>query len=177
MKPQRRQSKTASETRIAWFVAVPVAAVAALLAIVYAGPMILNQDAPEVVQLATTPITHASVHERATEYVSYNNSLTLTADQKRVMDEALSEIPAPCCSEFSIATCCCPCNLAKSVWGLTKFLITHEHAGVLEITAAVKDWMRLMNPGGFTGDACTKGHCNRPFDKNGCGGMNENDIL
>lgn len=113
---------------------------------------------------------------QAAEFISYDRSIALTAEQKKVMDEALSSIPAPCCAQYSIATCCCPCNLAKSTWGLSKFLIANQHASVTQVRAAASDWLQFSNPGGYTGDACFTKGCNRSFEKNGCGGMDEGHI-
>ncbi len=110
-------------------------------------------------------------------FISYNRSITLTAAQQKIMREALSSIPAPCCAKYSMATCCCPCNLAKSAWGLSKYLIAQRHYTAPELKKTVLQWLRVSNPGGFTGDACFKGGCNRPLAKNGCGGMNEQELI
>jgi hypothetical protein len=110
---------------------------------------------------------------RAATFISYNESINLTPAQQKIMDEALSAIPAPCCAKFSIATCCCPCNLAKSSWGLSKYLIAEKQYSAPMVKKTILDWLHSSNPGGFTGDACFTGGCNRPFAKNGCGGMKE----
>jgi hypothetical protein len=111
--------------------------------------------------------------ERAATFISYNESINLTPAQQKIMDEALSAIPAPCCAKFSIATCCCPCNLAKSSWGLSKYLIAEKQYSAPMVKKTILDWLHSSNPSGFTGDACFTGGCNRPFAKNGCGGMKE----
>ncbi len=110
------------------------------------------------------------------KFIGYNRSIQLTPDQERIKAAALSSIPAPCCSEFPLATCCCPCNLAKSVWGLTKHLITDRGYGVDQVQVAAVRWVNAVNPNGFSGTVCKTGGCGRPFSQNGCGGMNENDI-
>lgn len=110
---------------------------------------------------------------RAATFISYNESINLTPAQQKIMDEALSAIPAPCCAKFSIATCCCPCNLAKSAWGLSKYLIAEKQYSAPMVKKTILDWLHSSNPGGFTGDVCFTGGCNRPFAKNGCGGMKE----
>src|SRR5215471_20026234 len=66
---------------------------------------------------------------QAAEFIGYNRSITLTVAQQKARDKALSAMAAPCCKKFSMATCCCPCNLAKSVWGLSNRMIVRENAG------------------------------------------------
>lgn len=114
----------------------------------------------------------SDARSQAAEFIAYESSLALTPEQSTIMNEALSSIPAPCCKEYSIATCCCPCNLAKSAWGLSKVLITRDHATAPQVSAAVREWLQFTNPRGYTGDACFTDGCDRAFDKNGCGGMN-----
>lgn len=112
------------------------------------------------------------------EFIGYNRSIVLTAEQQKVRDRALSAIPAACCSKFSAATCCCPCNLAKSVWGLSNVMIVRERASVAEVQAAARQWLKFVNGRGFTGDVCdTAGGCGRNFSNNGCGGMDERNLL
>ncbi len=122
-------------------------------------------------------VRFTDAHRQAAQFISYQKSIVLTAQQQAVMDKALSGIRAPCCSAFSIATCCCPCNLAKAVWGLSKFLIAEHHADASQVGDAVTEWLRFTNPNGYTGDACFTGGCKRPFDKNGCGGMDEQHVV
>ncbi len=101
----------------------------------------------------------------------------LPPEIQKVRDEVLSKIPAPCCAKFSAATCCCPCNLAKSIWGLSNTMLVEHKASSKELRAAVFYWIRINNPGGRTGDACFTGGCGRPFAKNGCGGMDDRQIV
>lgn len=114
---------------------------------------------------------------QAAKYIGYYRSITLTPEQEKIKETALSSIPAPCCSNFSIATCCCPCNLAKSVWGLSHFLIAKRNYNSEQVGKAVVEWMQSANPSGYTGNACFTGGCNRPFKQNGCGGMDEKKIF
>ncbi|HEY7728815.1 MAG TPA: hypothetical protein VID50_10220 [Candidatus Eisenbacteria bacterium] len=111
---------------------------------------------------------------QAAEFIGYSSSIRLTQAQQKQRDRALEKIPAPCCSKFSSRTCCCPCNLAKSVWGLSNFVIARQGGGDAELERAVRAWIRFVNPGGFSGTTCdTAGGCGRRFSQNGCGGMNE----
>jgi hypothetical protein len=115
---------------------------------------------------------------QAAEFIGYNRSITLTAEQKKVRDKALAAMPAACCDKFSQATCCCPCNLAKSVWGLSNYLIARQNATAPEIQTAVKGWLKFVNARAFTGDVCdTPGGCGQTFSQGGCGGMDERDLL
>ena len=125
---------------------------------------------------ARRAVTFTDARRQAAEFISYDRSISLTPVQKEIMDQALSSIPAPCCDQFSIATCCCPCNLAKSTWGLSKFLIAKQQATATQVRAAAAEWLQFTNPGGYTGDACFTKGCNRPFEANGCGGMDDRHI-
>lgn len=112
------------------------------------------------------------------EFIGYSRSITLTPGEQRVRDEALQAMEAPCCEKFSLATCCCPCNLAKSAWGLTNYLIARKGASAAEVRDAVGGWLAFVNPNGFSGDVCdTAGGCARRFAHNGCGGMDERNLL
>ncbi len=146
-----------------------VLVVAALVALQHAG----------TARAATNAVTTAGgiqLHDAATQtkqFMRWDDEIRLTPAQEKIRVEALSTIPAPCCSDNPMTTCCCPCNLAKSVWGLSKHLITEKGTGAAEVHQAALDWIAFINPGGFTGDACYTGGCGRPARANGCGGMNE----
>jgi hypothetical protein len=115
---------------------------------------------------------------QAAEYIGYNRSITLSPEQRKTREKALSAMAAPCCKKFSMATCCCPCNLAKSVWGLTNSMIVRESASPAQIQTAVRGWLKFVNAQGFTGDLCdTAGGCAREFSRNGCGGMDERNLM
>ena len=110
-------------------------------------------------------------------FVAFERDIQLTPEQEQVRVAALTPLPAPCCKNFSAATCCCRCNMAKATWGLAKQLIVHEEASAERVRSTVAAWHRAINPGGFTGDACFTGGCNRAFAKNGCGGMVEGELV
>ena len=116
-------------------------------------------------------VTFEDVPTQTRQFIAWNESIQLTPAQEAIRVEALSAIPAPCCSDNSAATCCCPCNMAKSVWGLSKHLITEKGAGVAEVRQAAQDWFAFINPEGFSGDVCYIGGCGKAFHENGCGGM------
>jgi hypothetical protein len=115
---------------------------------------------------------------QAAEFIGYARSISLTPAPQRVREKALRAMAAPCCKEFPLATCCCPCNLAKSAWGLANFLIVRNGASAGEVKNAIGGWLAFVNPNGFSGDACdTAGGCARRFAHNGCGGMDERNLL
>lgn len=122
------------------------------------------------------PPAGEEVRERAREYIHHYQTISLTGAQKAVRDEALSALPAPCCSQFTMATCCCECNLAKSVWGMANQLIVEEGAGVEAVRAAAEEWIETMNPDGFSGKSCFNGGCQRSFEHDGCGGMDASRV-
>lgn len=147
---------------------------AAILAV--AALLVFQVTASAKVETVTTAagIELHDVAAQTKEFIGYDDSIELTPEQEAVRVEALSALPAPCCSDNSAATCCCPCNMAKSTWGLAKYLITEKGATVEQVRQAAQDWHRFINPDGFSGDVCYTGGCNRAFKDNGCGGMNPN---
>lgn len=126
---------------------------------------------------AASPVEFTDVAKQTRQFIDYYHSIKLTPEQELVKAQALSAIPAPCCSDKSVHTCCCPCNMAKSWWGFSHHLIANEGFGAEEVQAAVEEWIEFINPDGFTGDACYTGGCLRPFHRNGCGGMNEGHVV
>lgn len=124
------------------------------------------------------PVRFHDVRTQTAELIDYSRSTALTPEQQSLKNRVLGTISAPCCEKFSVATCCCPCNLAKSVWGLSNFLIAKRHASAGELEEAVQRWFWFTNAKGYSGDACdTAGGCARPFSTNGCGGMDERNLL
>jgi hypothetical protein len=117
------------------------------------------------------------VKAQTAEFINYNNSIKLTPEQEKLKTDVLSKIPAPCCTEYSIATCCCPCNLAKSVWGLSKYAIVNLKYDAKKLNDAVVDWIKFTHTSGFAGDSCQKGRCGAPFAQDGCGGMKEDAVV
>lgn len=126
----------------------------------------------------SSPIRFFDAPSQAAEFIGYSRSITLTPAQKEIRDKALSAMPAACCDKFSQATCCCPCNLAKTVWGLSNYLIARKNASAPQVQAATRDWLKFVNPKGFTGNICdSAGGCGKTFSNDGCGGMDERNLL
>lgn len=116
------------------------------------------------------------VREQTRQFMQYNKTIELTPEQEAIKRQALEALPAPCCGDRTAHTCCCPCNMAQSWWGLAKHLIAERGYGVEEVRETVSEWFRFINPDGFSGNACYSGGCARPFHENGCGGMNEKQV-
>ncbi len=123
------------------------------------------------------PPSFAEVKARTPEFIAWSKSILLTPAQEKIKQEALGAIPAPCCKEYSVATCCCPCNLAKTVWGLANHAIARLGYDVVQTRALAVRWIRATNPAGYSGNACNRGGCSRPFSANGCGGMREDAVV
>jgi hypothetical protein len=174
---QRRQGNKVTDRRYLRRVRTALGLIALGLAFYGAQLLYGKASAPEPAPLPKNgAVRFTDARRQAAEFIAYDHSIELTHDQKKLMDEALSTIPAPCCAEYSIATCCCPCNLAKSSWGLSKFLIAKQHANAAQVSAAASEWLQFTNPHGYTGDACFTKGCNRPFASNGCGGMDDRHV-
>src|SRR5215813_1226418 len=123
------------------------------------------------------PMRLVDAASQSAEFIGYNRSIVLSPEQKQIRDKALAAMPAACCAKFSQATCCCPCNLAKTVWGLSNYMIANRNASAAEVQAAAKDWLKFVNPKGYTGDICdSPGGCGKTFSNNGCGGMDERNL-
>lgn len=142
-----------------------------------AGVLILVATIARIGGASAGTIRFTDVEKQTREFMAYERSIVLTPEQERVKEEALSAIPAPCCSDRTAATCCCQCNMAKSWWGLAKHLIANEGKGVDEVRAGVEEWLRFINPDGFSGNACYTGGCGRAFRHNGCGGMDSSRVV
>lgn len=113
------------------------------------------------------------VPAQAIQFIRWEKSIPLTAEQKELRTQVLSKIAAPCCKEAPLSTCCCPCNLVKSVWGLSNYLIVEKRASAETLDRTVREWIQAVNPKGFSGNGCSTGACDRPFSEGGCGGMDD----
>ncbi len=163
----RDRQATGGRRRAVWLGAAAVAlgVLAALVWMLQAG------------NLAASPIEFTDVREQTRQFMAYYDSIQLTPEQEAVKKEALSAVPAPCCSDNTAYTCCCPCNMAKTWWGLAHHLIADRGLGAKEVQAAVEAWIEFINPEGFSGNSCYTGGCVKPFKGNGCGGMDPNRVV
>jgi hypothetical protein len=114
---------------------------------------------------------------QAEEFIGYYHSITLTPEQEAIKKAALEPMPAACCRDSSAYTCCCPCNLSKTIWGLSNLAISKYGANAKDVQQVVQSWLGYVNPtSGFTGDSCYKGGCNNPAHRGGCAGMEESKL-
>jgi hypothetical protein len=116
------------------------------------------------------------VKKQTEEFIGYYHSIQLTPEQENIKTEALKPMPASCCKNFSQATCCCICNLSKSVWGLSKHLIANKKYTAVQVREAAQKWIDFTHPNGYAGDSCPSRRCGLPFHKDGCGGMGDHVV-
>ncbi len=126
---------------------------------------------------AAQAVTFEDAKRQAQEFMEYHDSITLSAEQEAVKKEALTALPAPCCSDNTAYTCCCPCNMARTIWGLSHYLLAEHGYGAEQLREKVAEWIQFINPAGFSGNVCYTGGCGRPFSQNGCGGMNKAQLV
>jgi hypothetical protein len=110
------------------------------------------------------------------EFMGYYHTIELTPEQEAIKKQALSAMPAACCSDSTAYTCCCPCNLSKTVWGLSNYAIAQHGVDARQLSETVHTWMAFVNASGYTGNACHTGGCNGELSGGGCGGMQEDKL-
>lgn len=110
------------------------------------------------------------------EFMGYYHTIELTPAQEAIKKEVLGAMPAACCSDSTAYTCCCPCNLSKTIWGLSNYVIARHGADAKQLRGVVDTWMAFVNPNGYTGNACHRGGCNGGLSGGGCGGMQEDKL-
>ena len=116
------------------------------------------------------------VRSQTAEFMRYHETIRLDAAQQQIFEDALTALPAPCCSDNTALTCCCPCNAARTWWGLSKHLIAERGYSTDQVTAKVAEWFAFTNPGGSSGDACYTRGCGKAFKDDGCGGMSPDHV-
>lgn len=122
-------------------------------------------------------LVFSDVATQSREFMGYYNTIELTTEQEAIKAEVLEAMPAACCSGSSAYTCCCPCNLSKTLWGLSNYVIATKGANATQLKEVVDAWIGFTNPDGYSGNACYSGGCGRAFDHNGCGGMSESELV
>ncbi len=118
----------------------------------------------------TDNIYFIELKNKTETFISYYYSIKIDEKEDAILRKALGNIPAPCCADYPAYTCCCECNLKRTIHGLSKYLLK-QNLSADDITTIVLSWIEFVNPAGFTGDSCYIGNCEKPFYKNGCGGM------
>lgn len=123
------------------------------------------------------PLDFSDPQARTTQFMRFYEEIRLTPEQEAIKREALEAIPAACCSDNTAYTCCCPCNLSRTVWGLTAYLITEHGADAETVRTEVERWYDAVNENEFPGDSCYTGGCGKPFAEGGCGGMRRGSVV
>lgn len=114
---------------------------------------------------------------QAEEFIGYYHSITLTPEQEAIKKAALQPMPAACCRDSSAYTCCCPCNLSKTIWGLSNLAISEYSANAKDVRQIAQSWLAYVNPStAFSGDSCYTGGCGNPAHRGGCAGMTESKL-
>lgn len=143
------------------------------------------------VEGAQTPYGIPLSLDNTPRFIDYYNTAALTPEQENTMRDALLPLRAPCCDDNSMATCCCPCNLAKAVWGLSGYLATEKNYDAEQVREAALQWLRFIHSDYYViqemrnrridprshglshENPCYVGECELPFRDGGCGGMGE----
>ena len=122
-------------------------------------------------------IVFKDVEVQTRRFMEWERTIRLNSEQETIKKAALSAIPAPCCSDNSAYTCCCPCNMSRSIWGLANYMISKQRADAKVVRAKAEEWIAYINPNGYGGKACYIGRCRRPFREDGCGGMKPSHLV
>ncbi len=163
-----------------------------VILVLLSGRMAIAQVAEDIIPKAGQETSYGiPLSLKNTEkFKLYYESMDLTLQQEKIKDSALSPIPATCCPNKPMSTCCCACSLAKSVWGLSKYLIKEKGYDSKQVRAEALRWLHfirenyyikaeLKNRGiglaavGLTPErpSCYTGRCSLSFEEDGCGGM------
>jgi hypothetical protein len=127
--------------------------------------------------LGANEIVFHDVKLQSRQFIGWYETIKLTAEQEAVKKAALEQLPAPCCSNNSAYTCCCKCNISRTVWGLSQYMIARNNAGADQVRTKVKEWIAFISPQGHSGQSCYTGGCARSFSNDGCGGMRADDLV
>jgi len=127
--------------------------------------------------LGAREIVFEDAEAQSRQFMEWYRTVKLTPEQEAVKRAALEALPAPCCSDNNAYTCCCECNVSRTIWGLSHYMIANQDAEAPQVREKVREWIAFVNPAGFAGQACYNGGCARPFSQDGCGGMNANQLI
>ncbi len=111
------------------------------------------------------------------QFMEWERMIRLTPEQEAVKKDALTRMPAPCCDDNSAYTCCCPCNVSRTIWGLSNYLIAKQGADANIVEKRVNEWITFVNPNGYSGKTCYTRGCSRAFKRDGCGGMRRDNVV
>lgn len=128
-------------------------------------------------RVSAADLEFRDIESQSRQFMRWYEQIRLTPAQEKVKRAALEPIPAPCCNDNSAYTCCCPCNISRTIWGLSQFMIARQNATASQVGAKVREWIKFIGPNGFSGSACYTGGCPRPFHSDGCGGMKPDRLV
>ncbi len=128
-------------------------------------------------ELQTPDSVEAALALPMEQLIAFDAHILLSQEEEDIRRAALTAIPAPCCKDNTAYTCCCPCNLARAWWGLSKLLITEHGQNAAEVQANVERWIADLRPEGFPGNSCYTGMCTTAAKDGGCSGMSPNHIV
>jgi len=138
---------------------------------------VATQAAPAPLSVLGGKIVFRDAKAQAEELIGYYHSIELTPQQEAIKKAALGPMPAACCRDSSAYTCCCPCNLSKTIWGLSNLAISKYGANANDVQQIAQSWLAYVNPtSGYSGDSCYKGGCSTPAHRGGCAGMEESKL-
>ena len=144
-----------------------------LLLLAAAGPLALVRES----RVRAADIEFRDVEAQSRQFMQWYAEIRLSKAQEAVKKAALDPIPAPCCSDNSAYTCCCACNISRTIWGLSQYMIARQNATAEQVRSKIQEWIAFINPKRFSGSACYSGGCPRPFSEDGCGGMNASNLV
>ncbi len=122
-------------------------------------------------------IVFDDVEAQTRQFMDWERRIRLTPEQEAVKKDALTRMPAPCCDDNSAYTCCCSCNVSRTIWGLSNYLIAKQGADVNIVEKRVNEWITFVNPNGYSGKTCYTRGCSRAFKHDGCGGMRRGNVV
>ena len=136
-----------------------------------------TQPAQSAVAVLGGKIVFRDAKAQSEEFIGYYHTIQLTPEQEEVKKAALQPMPAACCRDSSAYTCCCACNLSKTIWGLSNLAISKYGASAKDVQQIAQSWLSYVNPtNGFSGDSCYRGGCSNPAHRGGCAGMEESKL-
>jgi hypothetical protein len=119
----------------------------------------------------------SDLKRQTNQFMEWERTIRLTPEQESFKKAALTQIAAPCCADNSAYTCCCSCNISRTIWGLSNYLIARQSADVITVRTKVVEWIKFLNPTGYSGRACYTRGCAKAFKHDGCGGMRRDQVV
>ena len=117
--------------------------------------------------------------------ISYKIPLSLDNTQRFI-----DPLTDPCCPPSPMPTCCCPCNFAESIWGLSKYLIVEHNYTTEGVRESALEWMQFTHKDFYINEElkkrgispedvgrpskipnCWGGDCELSLEDGGCTGM------